>query len=152
VRRPIAGSVPCVTHEFLSPEWIDAAREIRSEYADRVPSPPISVRVNVVVTEAPFGEGTVLGFIDSAAGQVEIESGALEALDLTIRLDWGTARAVFVDQDASAFMKAFMEGRIRPEGDVAKLLALQPLLSGPTDPAQQQLAGEVAAKIRAITA
>jgi hypothetical protein len=49
-------------------------------------------------------------------------------------------------------MKAFMEGRIRPEGDVAKLLALQPLLSGPTDPAQQQLAGEVAAKIRAITA
>jgi hypothetical protein len=144
--------VLAVTHEFLSPEWIEAARGIRAAYADQVPTPPLEVRVNVVVTDAPFGDGTVLGYVDTAAGQVEIESGALESPDLTIRLDWGTARAVFVEQDPTAFMKAFMEGRIRPEGDVTKLLLLQPLLSGPVDEAQRATAAEVAARIREITA
>jgi hypothetical protein len=140
-----------VTHEFLSPEWIEAAQTIRSEYADRAPAPQIEVRVNVVVTEAPFGDGVVEGYIDATAGRIEIESGTLEGADLLIRIDYATARAIFVEQDPQAFMRAFLEGRIRPEGDVAKLLLLQPILSAPVDPAQQELAGEVAARIRSIT-
>lgn len=138
--------------EFLSPEWIAAAKAIHAEYADRVPSPSFDIRVNVVVSGAPFGDGTVRGYVDAVAGQLEIEAGQLDGAELTIHLDYGTARAIFLDRDPQASMRAFLEGRIRPEGDVSKVLLLQPLLQGPDDPELAALASEMGERIREITA
>ena len=39
--------------------------------------------------------------------------------------DYETARKIFVDQDPQAGMQAFMAGKVKVQGDMAKLLAAQ---------------------------
>jgi hypothetical protein len=112
---------------FLSPEWIAAARELREEYADRVPSAPVEARINVVVTDIPHGDRSDLeGHIDTTSGQTIIEHGHIDGAELTVTIDYPTARAAFVTRDQQEVMQAFLTGRILVEGDATKLLALQP--------------------------
>lgn len=136
-------------HPFLSPEWIAAARLIRDEYVDRVESPPMSMRANVVVTGAPFGDGEVHGHLDTSNGAAIVEDGHLTDPQLTVTVPYEVARAVFMDRDAATFMRAFMEGKIKVLGDASKLLAIQP---PPPDGDGAELAREIAARLDAITA
>jgi hypothetical protein len=129
---------------FLSEEWIAAARALRA--AHRSESPPgVPVRMNLVVEQVPFGEGQLEAYLDTTAGFVDIEIGTLEQADVRVALDYETARAILVDADSQAALQAFMAGRIRVEGDLAKLLQYQ---STPPEPAQLALSE----RIRAITA
>jgi hypothetical protein len=113
------------SYQFLSPEWIDAAKRIRDEYEDRLPAAVVEIRANVVVTEAPFGDGSVIAYIDTSAGALMLDLGALDDAELTVRIDYATARRIFVGRDQSAAMEAFITGRLVVEGDFSKLLALQ---------------------------
>jgi len=133
-------------YEFLSPEWVAAARAIGEEYADRVAAPVISVRVNQVVTDAPGGR-QIDAHLDTSTGTTVMDLGHLEAPDVTITVDYATAKALFVDQDPQAAMQAFLAGKIKVEGDFAKLMALQGQRLQP-DP----VAAEAAERVRAITA
>lgn len=135
-----------MSHLFLSDQWIQAARDIRHKYADSVPTIEILIRINVVTTKVPFGEGTVHAYIDTSNGVLDMELGSLEAADLTITTEYEIARAVFVDQDPTASMQAFMSGRIKVEGDITRLMAMQTALP------QSDEATQVAAEIKAITA
>ena len=45
-------------YAFLSDEWMEAAKAIRDEYADQVSPPAHAIRMNQVVTDVPFGDGT----------------------------------------------------------------------------------------------
>lgn len=112
-------------HAFLSEAWIEEARALRARYADRMPTPMVPVRLNVVVTDIPHREGELQGHIDSSTGQTIIEDGHLDDPELTITVDYDTAKAAFVDRDQQAVMQAFLSGRIFVEGDASKLLALQ---------------------------
>ena len=115
------------SYPFLSPEWIEAARALRHEYADRTPAAPVEARVNVVVTDIPHGEEPQLqGHIDTTSGQTIIEHGHLADPELTITVDYVTAKAAFVTRDQQEVMQAFFAGRILVDGDATKLLALQP--------------------------
>ena len=136
-------------HLFLSDDWIEAARSIRSEYDDRLPPPPVPIRANVVVTQVPHGDGRMEGHIDTSGGQMIVEHGHLPAPDLTVTVDYATALNAFVVQDLQALMQSFLTGKILVEGDVTKLLALQ---APPRDPEAAALAAEVGQRIRAITA
>ena len=100
--------------------------------------------MNLVVTELPFGDGTLDAHLDTSAGELELDNGHLDDADLKVTVDYDTAKAILVDGNAGAGMQAFMAGKVRVEGDMAKLMALQ---SGPIDKAQ-----EMAARLRAITA
>ncbi|MFM8626911.1 MAG: SCP2 sterol-binding domain-containing protein [Actinomycetota bacterium] len=135
-----------MSHQFLTDEWIDAAREIRHKWSDRVPDMPVQVRINVVATKVPFGEGTIHAHIDSSTGRLEMELGALENPDLTITTDYDTARQLFVAQDPAASMQAFMSGRIKVEGDITKMMLMQ------TAVPQTPETLEVSEEIRRITA
>jgi len=113
-------------HPFLSPEWITAARALRAEYADRLPEPLVAARLNVVITGVPHGDTDVMeGHIDTTEGQTIIEYGHLDDPNLTVTVDYDTAKAAFVTRDQEALMQAFFGGKILVEGDVSKLLALQ---------------------------
>jgi hypothetical protein len=138
------------THEFLSPEWIAAVPAIRDEYAGRVPPPSVVVRANVVVTDTPFPDGDVHGFVDTSQG-FAIESGRIDAPDFTASHDYETAKALFVEQDPQALLQAFFGGKIRLTGDASKLLAMPLPKPGDTGPAVD-FAREVADRVRAITA
>lgn len=129
---------------FLTEEWITAARAIREEHADDAPTPTHTVRMNQVITEVPFGDGAVHAHMDTSDGELRMDLGHLDEPDLTVTLDYATAKAILVEGDPQAGMQAFMSGRITVVGDVAKLMAMQ---SGPIDPA----AATVAEKIQSIT-
>lgn len=133
------------THEFLSEAWIEAARAIRDEYQGRVGPPPVTLKMNQVITEAPGG--TINAHLDTSGGRTQLELGHVTDPDLTVTTDYATAKAIFVLQDPAAAMQAFMAGKIRVEGDVAKLMLLQASAVQP-----EPLAAEVAARVKAITA
>ncbi len=135
-----------MSYPFLSDQWIQAVRDIRHKYADSVPTIEILIRINVVTTKVPFGDGTVSAYIDTSSGALDMELGSLDDADLTITTEYEIARAVFVEQDPTASMQAFMSGRIKVEGDITRLMAMQTALP-PSDEAAQ-----VAGEIKAITA
>ena len=133
------------TYEFLSVEWLAAVRAVRDEYAAEGVTAPVELKVNLVVTDVPFSSEHVAAHVDTTYGGLVIEEGHLATSDLRVQVDWATAKALLVEGNPQAAMSAFMEGRIRIEGDVAKLMALQ---SGIVDASTQQ----AAKRIRALTA
>jgi putative sterol carrier protein len=135
-----------MTYQFLTEEWMTAAKAIREKYADQVPAVTVSIRMNQVITDVPFGDGTVKSYLDTSSGSVEMELGELDAADLTVTTDYDTARKVFVDQDQAAGMQAFMSGKIKVQGDMMKMMAMQ------TGMPQTDITKQVSEEIKAITA
>jgi hypothetical protein len=135
-----------MSHQFLSESWIEAARDIRHRYSGDVPVIDVIVRINVVTTKVPFGDGTISAYIDTSNGSLEMELGSIEESDLTVTTDYETARKLFVEQDPTASMQAFMAGRIKVEGDITRLMVMQTSLP------QTDTTEAVAAEIKAITA
>lgn len=136
------------TYVFLTDEWIDAARAIRDE-AGGAGGLPHAVKMNLVIVETPdhadFADGKFEGHMDSSGGEMKMDKGHLDGPDLTVTVDYETAKAIFVDQNPQAGMQAFMSGKIKVEGDITKLMAMQ---SAAPDPSAAELAG----KIKDITA
>ena len=135
-----------MSHQFLSESWIEAARDIRHRYSGDVPVIETVVRITVVTTKVPFGDGTISAYIDTSNGSLEMELGSIEESDLTVTTDYETARKLFVEQDPTASMQAFMAGRIKVEGDITRLMVMQTSLP------QTDTTEAVAAEIKAITA
>ena len=138
-------------YAFLSDEWIAEARNIRAELSGPAPAaapPATSVRMNQVITEVPFGPGTLDAHLDTSSGTLEMETGHLEHPDVTVTLDYDTAKAIFVNGTLEAGMKAFMDGKVRVQGDMAKLIAALQQLAPPDPTAVDQ----AQRRIREITA
>ena len=131
---------------FLTDEWMAAARELRAKYEDRLPDVTVNVKINQVVTDVPFGEGTINAYVDSSDGNLDLELGALDDADVTLTTDYDTARAMVVDQDPAIIMQAFMAGKIKVQGDMMQLMAMQTAV--PSNEASLELAAE----LQAITA
>ena len=138
-----------MSHPFLSPSWMDAAREIREKYADQATKVTTSIRMNQVITDVPDGvsdSSTIATYMDTSSGDVVMELGELEGADLTITTDYDTARKIFVEQDQAAGMQAFMSGKIKVQGDMMKMMAMQ------TSMPQDDIAKTIATEIKNITA
>ena len=132
-------------HAFLSDEWMDEAKKIREEYRGKGTPPAHTIKMNQIITDVPFGEGTINAHMDTSSGELEMETGHLDDAEVTVTLDYETAKAILVDQNPQAGMQAFMSGKIKVQGDMTKMMAMQ---SGAPDPVQN----EIAAKIKEITA
>ena len=131
-------------YQFLTPEWVAAAKAIREEFEGESPAPAHSVRMNQIITEVPFGDTDVKAFMDTSDGALNLDLGELENPDLTVTVDYETAKAIIVDGNPQAGMQAFMAGKIKVQGDMTKLMAMQ---SASPDPVAQQ----IAERINAIT-
>jgi SCP-2 sterol transfer family. len=134
-----------MSYPFLSAEWMDAAKAIREKYADQSAAVAISVRMNQVITDMPFGDGDMRVYLDTSSGSLVMETGELETPDLTLTTDYDTARKIFVDQDQAAGMQAFMAGKIKVQGDMMKMMAMQ------TSMPQDDVAKTIASEIKEIT-
>ncbi|MGH9138987.1 MAG: SCP2 sterol-binding domain-containing protein [Acidimicrobiales bacterium] len=113
-------------HEFLSDEWMDAVEALR----DEAPEPPAAVKdlkINLVVTECPFGERE--GHLN--AGQ--LARGFVDDAPTKLTVPFDVAKALFVNGDPQAAMQAFMAGKIKVEGDMTKLMAMQTAGAAPTE-------------------
>jgi len=131
-------------YPFLSEDWMSEAKKIREEFRGKTPAPAHAVRMNQVITDVPFGPGTLEAHMDTSSGELEMDTGHIENADVKVTLDYETAKAIFVEGNPQAGMQAFMAGKIKVEGDMTKLMAMQ---AGPPDPS----AAEVSKKIQDIT-
>jgi putative sterol carrier protein len=131
-------------YKFLSEEWVAEAKRIREEYKGQGSAPAHTVKMNQIITDVPFGEGTVNAHMDTSSGEVQMDLGHIDDPELTVTLDYDTAKAIIVDGNPQAGMQAFMAGKIKVQGDMTKLMALQQSAPDPT-------AAEVAGKIKEIT-
>jgi putative sterol carrier protein len=137
-----------MSHPFLSSAWMDEARAIREKYAAEAAKVTASIRMNQVITDVPESVGsgdTIRAFMDTSSGDVVMELGELEAPDLTLTIDYDTARKIFVEQDQAAGMQAFMSGKIKVQGDMMKMMAMQ------TSMPQDDIAKQIANEIKSIT-
>ena len=125
----------------MSDEWIEEARKIRGRL-DSPAAAPQPVKMNLVITDVPFGEGTVDAHMDTTSGELELDTRPPRRADVTATLDYETAKAMMVDANPQAAMQAFMAGKIKLQGDMTKAMALQ---SGPANP-------ELTKRIQEITA
>jgi hypothetical protein len=133
-----------VTHPFLSDEWLDAVKAINQQHAGESTSTPYSIKMNQVITDAPFGDGTVKIYMDTSSGSVVMDRGELPDAEVTVTTDYATAKSIFVDQDQAAAMQAFMSGKVKVQGDMMKLMAMNAN-------APDEVARTVAAEIKAVT-
>ncbi|MGH8995812.1 MAG: SCP2 sterol-binding domain-containing protein [Acidimicrobiales bacterium] len=131
-------------YQFLSDEWVAEARKIRAEFKGL--SAPVTnpLRINLVISEVP-DSGSIDAHIDTSGGEPDIERGHLESPDVTVTLDYDTAKALVVEGNGQAAMSAFMAGKLRVDGDMAKLMGMQ----GTGALCETE---ELAARIREITA
>ena len=133
--------------KFLSDEWQEQAKAIREEYAGEGAAAPHKVKMNLVVTDAPddVSSGDIEAHMDSSDGELKLDTGHLPDPELTVTLDYETAKAILVEQNPQAGMQAFMAGKIKVQGDMTKLMAMQQTAPDPG-------AVELAQKIKDMTA
>ncbi len=134
-------------HPFLSDEWVAEAEKIREELRDAGPPLTASVRMNQVITEVPFGDGVIDAHLDTSSGQLDLGLGHLDDPDVTVTLDYDTAKAVFVDGTPQAGMQAFMAGKVKVQGDMTKLIEAMQQQATPSAPETEAFSE----RIRAIT-
>ena len=127
-------------YPFLSPEWTEAARAIRAEYEGKTAKIPHQVKMNQVITDVPFGDGTINAHMDTSSGDLVMDEGHIDEPDVTVTLDYETAKAIFVEGNPQAGMQAFMAGKVKVQGDMTKLMAVQ---AQPPDATAQEIAGKI---------
>jgi hypothetical protein len=134
-------------YQFLSDEWLDEARKIRAEYEGKTPPIPHVVRMNLVITGVPFGDVDLDAHMDTTTGELVLDTGHLEDQHLKVTVDYETAKAILIEGNPQAGMQAFMAGKVKVEGDMAKLMALT---AAPA--AADPVAAEMASRLKDITA
>lgn len=123
-----------MAHEFLSDEWMDAVEALR----DEAPEPPAATKdlvINLVVPDSPFGERQA----HMAGGQ--FERGLHDSAPTKLTVPYEVAKSVFIAGDQQAAMQAFMSGKIKVEGDMTKLMAMQ--TAGAPSPEQEAFQSKI---------
>ena len=118
-------------HPFLSDPWFDEVRRLHDAAGGAAPE-GAEVRMNLMIQSTPFGDDLAMHLV-IAGGRADWGKGHLDDAEVTLTLAYDTARAIFVDGNPQAAIEAFMAGRIIVQGDITKLMVMQP--SGAGSPA-----------------
>ena len=118
--------------QFLSDEWFVAAAAVVTARQVEIPS-HAELSMNVVVTDTPFS-GDRQFHVAALAGEPDWGMGHLNQPDLTLTTDYATAKEIFMSGNPQAGMQAFMEGKVKLQGDLTKLMAAQVAGTGPGAP------------------
>jgi len=106
--------------KFLSDEWFQKVTELTQAAGDLdTPAAIANLKLNVTVT------GTDDGDVQFAMAGGLPQKGHVEGAQTTLTVPYDVAHKVFVKQDQSAGMQAFMSGQIKVEGDMGALMSLQ---------------------------
>ena len=118
-------------YPFLSEEWIAEVRRLGEEHSGGGGGVAHVVKMNQIITDVPFGDGTINAHMDTTSGDMQMEMGHMPDPDLTVTVDYDTAKAIFVDGNPQAGMQAFMAGKVKVQGDMTKLMAMQTATPNP---------------------
>ena len=128
-------------YPFLSDDWFTAARVIREEAGEIGPPGGNEITLNVTVVEGPMGDTEM----HLANGQ--FDRGHVDDAPTKATVPYDVARQLFVDGNPQAAMQAFMNGQLRIEGDISKIMAVQ---GAAMSPSADQL--KLQERLREITA
>ena len=110
-------------YQFLSDEWFENVEQLVEEHgADAAGS--VDILMNLTITDTPFGAERQM-HMGAQQGRGHWGIGHADGADLQLTTDYATAKDVFVSGDPAAGMQAFMSGRVKVQGDMAKLMAAQ---------------------------
>ena len=126
-------------HQFLSDEWFAVVDKLVEEHGADAPS-NTNLMVNLVITGTPFGDERHM-HMGSHDGKGHWGIGHKDGADVTLTTDYETAKHVFLSGDPQAGMQAFMAGKVKMQGDMAKLMAAQGAGGGQSPALQEAILG-----------
>ena len=104
---------------FLSDDWFSTVETLTAQAGSlNLPPALADLAINLVVTN------------DSGNTELSLDGGSIKKglspnAKTTLNMDGETLRKVFLEFDMSAAMQAFMTGKIKVQGDISQLMALQ---------------------------
>jgi putative sterol carrier protein len=110
-------------YQFLSDDWFTEVEKLVEKHGAEAP-PQANLIVNLVITETPFDDERKM-HLGARDGKGEWGQGHRDDAEVTLTTDYATAKQVFASNDPNAGMQAFMQGKVRVQGDMAKLMASQ---------------------------
>ena len=111
--------------KWLTQEWLEEERRLAESQPER---PGASTRMQYVVTGGPDGEVRYYWILENGK-LLDSQMGELSDSEVTLTTNYDDAMKVQQGElDANA---AFMQGRIKVTGNMAKLMALLPITNSP---------------------
>jgi alkyl sulfatase BDS1-like metallo-beta-lactamase superfamily hydrolase len=111
--------------KWLSQEWLDEGKKLAEGQPER---PGASARMQYVVTGGPDGDIKYYWVLENGKLQ-ESQVGEMSDPEVTLTQSYEDAKKIQLGElDANA---AFMQGRVKVTGNMAKLMALLPLTNAP---------------------
>jgi alkyl sulfatase BDS1-like metallo-beta-lactamase superfamily hydrolase len=124
--------------KYLTQEWLDETRALAADQPER---PGATVKMNWVVTGGPDGDASYYWVLENGK-LLESKLGTLDDAEVTLSSSYeDSVKQITGELDANA---AFMQGRVKVTGNMAKLMSLLPLTNSP----EYKQLGE---KIKAVT-
>lgn len=104
---------------FLTDDWFATVEKLTAAVGDlNLPPALANLAINVVVSDSS-------GNTELALDGGKIVKGVSANAKTTLNMDAETLRKVFLEFDMAAAMQAFMTGKIKVQGDMSQLMALQ---------------------------
>lgn len=119
-----------MSHTFLTDAWFDAVEELRAEQPD-APAALADATINITVTDGPDGD------VDVHLADGAFDRGHADDAPTKLTVPYETAKKLFIEGDQSAAMQAFMSGKVKVEGDMTKVMAMQTAAPTPEQEAFQ---------------
>ena len=123
--------------KWLSQEWLDEGKKLAEGQPER---PGASARMQYVVTGGPDGDIKYYWVLENGKLQ-ESQIGEMPDPEVTLTQSYEDAKKIQLGElDANA---AFMQGRVKVTGNMAKLMALLPLTNAPEYKQLQEQIGAI---------
>ena len=104
---------------FLTDDWFATVENLTAQAGELNLAPTLAnLAINLIVT-SPEAK-TELALVGG-----KIQKGLASHANTTLNMDADTLRKVFLELDMGAAMQAFMTGKIKVQGDMSQLMALQ---------------------------
>jgi predicted lipid carrier protein YhbT len=111
--------------KYLSAEWLEEQRQLAADQPER---PGASARMQYIVTGAPDGDIEYYWVLEDGK-LLESALGKLGDAEVTLTQTWDDSVAIQKGElDANT---AFMQGKVKVTGNMAKVMSLLPLTSSP---------------------
>jgi putative sterol carrier protein len=123
--------------KWLSQEWLDESKKLAEGQPER---PGASARMQYVVTGGPDGDVKYYWVLENGKLN-ESQLGEMPDPEVTLTQSYEDAKKIQQGElDANA---AFMQGRVKVTGNMAKLMALLPLTNAPEYKGLQEEIGKI---------